>query len=137
MSKNQDSMNEFDEELVVPEEEICPAMEIFPWDDSLPVWSPWENEFDEELIVPEEAIWNDSLPERSPWKCELFGGGSEGITWTPLKGKEPNWFWRWMQYLCFGNRWIKTDDKQEHPDPDSVQGRREQEGGAGPKVPLD
>jgi hypothetical protein len=45
-------------------------------------------------------------PELSEWECKLFGG--EEITWRPRKGGEPNWFWRLMQYLIFGNRWAKT-----------------------------
>jgi len=24
-----------------------------------------------------------------------------------IEGKEPNWFWRKMQYLILGNRWEK------------------------------
>jgi hypothetical protein len=47
------------------------------------------------------------LPEGSEWSCQLFGGGEGGIVWTPEKGKNPNWFWRLMQYVFFGNRWIK------------------------------
>ena len=43
----------------------------------------------------------------SKWTCQLFGSDSD-IEWTPQKGKEPNWFWRTMQYLCFGNKWIKA-----------------------------
>jgi len=47
-------------------------------------------------------------PDFSEWKCSLFGAHQgDGIVWRPLKGKEPNWFWRTMQYLCFGNRWTK------------------------------
>lgn len=45
--------------------------------------------------------------ELSEWKCYLFGGDENGIVWQPLKGKEPNWFWRWVQYMLFGNRWVK------------------------------
>ena len=46
--------------------------------------------------------------EYSDWRCRLFGAGEDdGISWTPLKGKEPNWFWRKMQYIIFGNKWIK------------------------------
>ncbi len=40
------------------------------------------------------------------WTCELFGGTD--IIMTPLKGKVPNWFWRWMQYLILGNKWKKN-----------------------------
>jgi hypothetical protein len=43
------------------------------------------------------------------WVCYLFGGtpGGASIMWRPAKGEEPNWFWRWMQFICFGNRWVK------------------------------
>jgi hypothetical protein len=46
------------------------------------------------------------VPEPSGWQCELFGAHSN-IVWTPVKGDVPNFFWRWMQYLCFGNKWKK------------------------------
>ena len=47
-------------------------------------------------------------PEYSEWQCYMFGGKpGEGISWRPRKGQEPNWFWRKMQYLCFGNKWVK------------------------------
>ena len=46
--------------------------------------------------------------EYSNWRCYLFGGdSSSALCWTPLKGGEPNWFWRKMQYLVFGNKWVK------------------------------
>ena len=48
-----------------------------------------------------------TLHEYSDWKCYLFGGSGTSLTWTPHKGKEPNWFWRKMQYLILGNRWVK------------------------------
>lgn len=44
--------------------------------------------------------------DRSTWECELFGAGSE-IVLKPAKGREPNWFWRLMQYLILGNRWYR------------------------------
>jgi hypothetical protein len=51
-------------------------------------------------------------PPVSKWKCEMFG--SNNFIWRPLEGQEPNWFWRWMQYLAFGNRWSKDEwDKEE------------------------
>ena len=49
-------------------------------------------------------------PERSDWVCYLFGGEQDAIVWRPLKGKEPNWFWRKMQFLVFGNRWVKEKE---------------------------
>lgn len=68
-------------------------------------------------VKPEEIIYTIDpgkivgvkMPERSDWTCFLFGGRPEnsGIQWTPDKGKEPNWFWRKMQFLILGNRWVK------------------------------
>ena len=48
-------------------------------------------------------------PEMSEWQCYLFGGRSDSnyISWRPRKGKEPNWFWRKMQWLILGNLWVK------------------------------
>lgn len=47
-------------------------------------------------------------PKYSKWKCELFWTGSS-IILHPEEGKEPNWFWRKMQYILLGNKWIKND----------------------------
>jgi hypothetical protein len=59
------------------------------------------------------------LPVYSDWNCYLFGSSpGNGITWRPVKGTEPNAFWRWMQRLCFGNRWVReipTDDMKDTP----------------------
>lgn len=47
------------------------------------------------------------MPEYSNWQCHLFGANpGEGLCYRPLKGNEPNRFWRWMQFICFGNRWV-------------------------------
>lgn len=55
------------------------------------------------------SLYTISVPELSEWTCHLFGSdGLTGISWTPPKGDEPNWFWRKMQHLCFGNKWVKT-----------------------------
>ncbi len=49
------------------------------------------------------------IPEWSKWECHLFGAYPEGgIIWRPQKGGEPNWFWKIMQYLVFGNKWMKV-----------------------------
>lgn len=42
-------------------------------------------------------------PVYSDWQCEIFSG----TVIKPLKGKEPNWFWRKMQYLILGFKWGK------------------------------
>ena len=62
-----------------------------------------EIKWEETYIIPEP-------PELSEWTCHLFGSGGEGggISWTPAKNKEPNWFWRKMQYICLGNKWVKN-----------------------------
>ncbi len=41
--------------------------------------------------------------DRSDWVCALFGVRGE-VMYRPRKGNVPNRFWRWMQYLMFGNR---------------------------------
>lgn len=57
----------------------------------------------------------NTVPEKSNWNCYLFGSdGKNGLSWRPLKGKEPNWFWRLMQYLIFGNKWVKDKDNVQH-----------------------
>lgn len=56
------------------------------------------------------------LPETSEWKCYLFGMHS-AITIRPRKNQHPNWFWRKMQYLCFGNEWKKEPELPRDHDP--------------------
>lgn len=54
------------------------------------------------------------MPEKSPWRCHLFGSKDcGGIVWMPNRGEEPNWFWRKMQFLFFGNRWIKNAEEKQ------------------------
>ena len=48
----------------------------------------------------------DSMPKPSDWQCRLIDGPN-GVTYTPTKGNEPNWFHRKMQELCFGFKWRK------------------------------
>ena len=52
------------------------------------------------------------LLELSDWECQLFGMGPTGITFRPAKGNEPNWFWRWMQFIILGNHWVKVSTKK-------------------------
>jgi len=52
-------------------------------------------------------------PEFSEWQGLMFGNkGNDGLVWRPLKGGEPNWFWRKMQYLILGSKWVK-DPKEK------------------------
>lgn len=39
------------------------------------------------------------------WKCQLV----PGTHWMVEAGKQPNWFHRKMQELCFGIQWRKVD----------------------------
>lgn len=54
--------------------------------------------------------------EWSDWECQLFGGTTHGLVWRPVKGDEPNWFWRWMQFIAFGNRWrLRPESEARSP----------------------
>ena len=44
------------------------------------------------------------------WRCQLFGTG-DAMTLHRSEGDQPNWFWRKMQYLILGNKWIKSEEK--------------------------
>lgn len=70
----------------------------------------------ERVRVPEadKTIITDEIgeikfnPESDPdWKCQLFGM-QDGLVLTPPKGKIPNAFWRLMQYLIIGNKWVRN-----------------------------
>ena len=52
------------------------------------------------------------LREKSEWRCELFGTGPDGLVLRPYKGNEPNFFWRWLQFIFFGNRWVREENKK-------------------------
>ena len=54
-------------------------------------------------IGTHDATTTINLPEPSEWQCHLL----PHYVLCPPKGDEPNWFWRKMQYLAFGFRWVK------------------------------
>ena len=57
---------------------------------------------------PGQLLHNLQLPEYSEWRCYMFGEpGTYSFTFQPVKGHEPNWFWRKMQFLVFGFKWVK------------------------------
>ena len=66
------------------------------------------NNYGEAHTNPENLMFSPSV--QSEWECYLFGTGAHGLALTPEEGKVPNWFWRQMQYLCFGNKWVKEKD---------------------------
>ena len=53
----------------------------------------------------------DKPSPQSDWQCYLFGDadrpGPGAVVFVPVKGREPNWFHRKMQELCFGIKWRK------------------------------
>jgi hypothetical protein len=57
-----------------------------------------ENLSDQEFKIIEQP--------KVEWECELFGCG-RALVLHREKGKAPNWFWRWTQFLIFGNKWRK------------------------------
>jgi len=50
-----------------------------------------------------ETIYQINMlkPASDEWEAVIFGD----ITFTPIKGGEPNWFHRYMQQLAFGIVW--------------------------------
>jgi hypothetical protein len=71
-----------------------------------------------EVMSNSEPQYTIFIQEYSEWQCEIF----PGTRWTALKGKEPNWFWRKMQFLILGFRWVNTEKEmqtkvQECPEP--------------------
>ena len=70
-----------------------------------------ELQFDTEkgLFFPTDAKYElgSLMPENDHhWHCELYGCGPQGMCWYPPKGMVPNWFWRKMQWLILGNKWV-------------------------------
>jgi len=67
------------------------------------------NPIDPKVIA--SGIYKLNKPKTSEWQCFLFCGsplgGSTHFIYRPAKGQEPNWFWRKMQYLILGNKWVK------------------------------
>ena len=70
---------------------------------------------DEQFPVPDLDVYRkakmNNLPSpddesQDEWHCDLFGTGEAMQLW-PAKGKVPNWFWRRMQYLVLGNKWVQ------------------------------
>ena len=44
-------------------------------------------------------------PPKYGWKCRLV----HNTWWMVEEGREPNWFHRKMQELCFGVKWEKIN----------------------------
>jgi hypothetical protein len=63
----------------------------------------------EDFIVKKPNVSLLQIPEQSEWTCYMFGNrpGGVGIIYIPNKGREPNWFARWMMRICFDCMWVK------------------------------
>jgi hypothetical protein len=46
--------------------------------------------------------WTIRPPEQSEWSCYFVG-----LTYRPQKGKEPNFFHRFMHKILLGIKWTK------------------------------
>ena len=65
-----------------------------------------------DIIYTTEKTYSFHVEERSEWECYMFGNTPEintGMVYIPSKGKEPNWFVRWMMKICFACTWIKKE----------------------------
>ena len=61
---------------------------------------------DVNYVSASDPVCLQIVQEQSGWEMELFGMGRTVVV-TPAKGDLPNRFWRLMQYIWFGNKWIK------------------------------
>lgn len=57
------------------------------------------------VLYPDCDEFTFTSTHDSGWRCEMFGMG-ESLVFHPQNNHVPNWFWRKMQYLFFGNKWI-------------------------------
>ena len=49
-----------------------------------------------------------TIPKLSNWTCYLFGGSpGDGLAYTPVEGKVPNRFVRFMTRICFACTWVE------------------------------
>ena len=68
-----------------------------------PVKSDWYKTESPSLMI--------NNPKLSNWTCYLFGGSpGDGIAYTPVEGKVPNRFVRFMTRICFACTWVKKND---------------------------
>ena len=59
-------------------------------------------------VAPSFRFADEFSYNASNWTCYLFGAeAGNGLSWKPPAGKVPNWFWRKMQFLLVGNKWVQ------------------------------
>jgi hypothetical protein len=86
------------------------------WKPEKNISSPWDVDVQENNIgqpIRDFAGYQLIIPKLSNWTCYLFGGSpGNGIQYTPIEGKVPNRFVRWMMKLCFACTWVKNNETQ-------------------------
>jgi hypothetical protein len=86
------------------------------WKPEKNISSPWDVDVRENNIgqpIRDFAGYQLTIPKLSNWTCYLFGGSpGNGIQYTPIEGKVPNRFVRWMMKLCFACTWVKNNETQ-------------------------
>ncbi len=59
--------------------------------------------------IPENTFFIQQ-PKHSNWTCYMFGNRPDvncGITYTPVEGRVPNRFVRFMMRICFDCLWVE------------------------------
>jgi len=87
------------------------------WKPEKNISSPWDVDAMEynigepvkyEYIVPSQETLYIHQPKQSNWTCYMFGGSPDyGLAYTPVEGRVPNRFVRWMMKLCFDCTWVE------------------------------
>ena len=62
------------------------------------------------VLDPSGYIVAPTQLRNSRWRCEMYGLGPTGVILRPAEGNEPNWFWRIMQRVLLGHKWIKETE---------------------------
>ncbi len=64
-------------------------------------------------MIDEYCSWDRGIkmPSEPNWRLEMFGMGPNGYTLNIHEGTipVPNFFWRWMQYILLGNKWVRIN----------------------------
>lgn len=71
-----------------------------------------EEMYTEGLVVdkPDVFCFNTFTPHL--WTCSMFGMDGGFVLNLANDKQPPNWFWRKMQYLILGNKWVKQENNK-------------------------
>lgn len=67
---------------------------------------------DDIALKPGEIKFSIAPPmKRGAWRCEMYGMGPNGFIIRPPSDEcVPNWFYRQMQRILLGHKWIKETE---------------------------